>query len=182
MLAKGNQPQLEADIATEFSTPPARDEAPWLTATTRDRGHGRLERRTLTASTALAGYLDWPGARQVFRLERRVVEVTTGVVREETVYGVTDLAPRQAGPRQLLALVRGQWRIENWSHWTRDVGFDEDRSQVRVGSIPQVMAALRNTVLGLLRSTGERQIAATTRRCQAQPWQALRLLGINRDN
>ena len=60
--------------------------------------------------------------------------------------------------------------------------FDEDRSQVRVGSIPELMAALRNTMLGLLRSSGESQIAAATRRFAAQPWRALDLLGIIREN
>ena len=136
----------------------------------------------MTASTALAGYLDWPEAAQVFRLERTRVHVKTGVVKHETVYGVTDLKPAQASAKDLLAYVRGQWLIENRSHWERDVVFDEDRSQVRVGSIPELMAALRNTILGLLRSSGETQIAAATRRFQAQPWQALRLLGITPDN
>lgn len=130
----------------------------------------------------MAGYLDWPGVAQVFRLERRVIQVNTGVVREETVYGLTDLSAAQASAADLLAYVRGQWLIENRSHWVRDVVFDEDRSQVRVGSLPQVMAALRNTVVGLLRVSDHPQIAAATRRCAAQPWTALQLLGINREN
>ena len=35
------------------------------TATTVEKGHGRRERRTLTATTALNAYLDWPGVGQV---------------------------------------------------------------------------------------------------------------------
>ena len=136
----------------------------------------------MTASPALAGYLDWPGAQQVFRLERRRVEVKSGVIHEETVYGVTDLAPSQAPAASLLTYVRGQWLIENWSHWERDVLFDEDHSQVRVGSIPELMAALRNAVLGLLRSAGERHIKAATRHFATHPWHALHLLGITREN
>lgn len=130
----------------------------------------------------MADYLTWPGAQQVFRLERQRVQLKRGKVEEETVYGVTDLSPVQASASDLLAYVRGQWLIENWSHWERDVLFDEDRSQVRVGSTPQVMAALRNTVIGLLRSAGETRIAATTRRFAAQPWAALHLLGVTREN
>ena len=60
--------------------------------------------------------------------------------------------------------------------------FDEDRSRVRVGSIPEVMAALRNAILGLLRSSGETHIAAATRRFAARPWYALQLLGITQEN
>jgi hypothetical protein len=60
----------------------------------------------------------------------------------------------------------------------RDVTFDEDRSQVRTGAIPQVMAALRNTTIGLLRCAGATNIAAACRYYAAQPWAALTLLGI----
>ena len=133
-------------------------------------------------SPALAGYLDWPGAQQVFRLERRRLEVKRGVMHEETVYGVTDLTARQASAAAVLAYVRGQWLIENRSHWVRDVLFDEDRSQVRVGSIPELMAALRNAVLGLLRSSGETHIKAATRHFATHPGHALHLLGITPEN
>ncbi len=40
------------------------------------------------------------------------------------------------------------------------------------------MAALRNTVIGLMRWSGATNIAAATRRFAAQPLQALRLIGI----
>jgi len=82
----------------------------------------------------------------------------------------------------LLTLVRGQWQIENQSHWGRDVTFDEDRSQVRCGNIPQVLAALRNTALGLLRCAGYPNMAAACRRLAAQPLQALALIGIELEN
>jgi predicted transposase YbfD/YdcC len=74
-----------------------------------------------------------------------------GKERVEVVYGVTSLRPERATPEHWLALVRGQWQIENKSHWVREVTFDEDRSQVRCGNIPHVMAALRHTAIGLLR-------------------------------
>jgi predicted transposase YbfD/YdcC len=69
----------------------------------------------------------------------------------EVVYGVTSLCPERATPERLLALVRGQWQIANKLHWVRAVTFDADRSQVRCGHIPHVMAALRNTAIGMLR-------------------------------
>jgi hypothetical protein len=145
---------------------------------TQEKGHGRVERRQLTTSDVLADYLDWPGQRQVFMVERERIRVRTGEVEHETVYGVTSLGPERADAVRLLKLVRGHWHIETWSHWVRDVTYDEDRSQVRVGSIPEVMAALRNTVIGLIRTTGTPRIAATTRRLAARPWEALALLGI----
>lgn len=87
----------------------------------------------------------------------------------EVVYGITSLRPERATPGQLLELVRGHWRIENKSHWVRDVTFDEDRSQVRGGNIPQIMATLRNTAIGLLRWAGYLNIAKAGRQLAAQP-------------
>ena len=135
----------------------------------------------MTKSDVLKDYLDWPGQRQVFMVEREVIVQRTGEVRRETVYGVTSLRWERADAARLLRLVRGHWRIENGSHWGRDVTFDEDRSQVRVGSIPEVLAACRNTVIGLLRLNGATNIAAALRRMAARPREALALLGISLD-
>jgi len=180
MIVKENQPRLRADIALVFTLPPVGD--PQETARTIDIGHGRIEQRTITTSEALVGYSDWPGLAQVFELGRHVIIQNTGEERVEVVYGVTSLRPERATPGHLLALVRGHWQIENKSHWVRDVTFDEDRSQVRCGNIPQVMAALRNTAIGLLRWAGHTNIAAACRRLAAQPVQALALIGIVLEN
>jgi len=180
MIVKENQPQLRADIALVLMLPPAGDRQE--TARTVDSGHGRIEQRHITTSEALVGYSDWPGLAQVFALGRHVIIPKTGQARVEVVYGVTSLSPEQATPERVLALVRGHWQIENKSHWVRDVTFDEDRSQVRCGNIPHVMAALRNTTIGLLRWAGHTNIAAACRRLAAQPAQALALMGIEVEN
>jgi len=180
MIVKDNQPQLRADIELVFTLPPAGD--PQATAHMVDIGHGRSEQRNITTSEALIGYSDWPGLAQVFELGRHVMFPKTGKERVEVVYGVTSLRSERATPERLLTLVRGQWQIENKSHWVRDVTFDEDRSQVRCGNIPQVMAALRNTAIGLLRGAGYPNIAAACRQLAAQPLQALALIGIELEN
>jgi len=177
MIVKGNQPSLQACLAALFETPSGSLlERP--SAQTLDQGHGRIEQRKIECSTSLTGYGYWPGLEQVFRLERNVTIKKTDQQRSEVVYGVTSLSPKQADASRLLSLVRGHWAIENGSHWVRDVTFDEDRSQVRVGNIPQVMASFRNLAIGLLRQAGETNIAAACRRMAAQPWSALALIGI----
>jgi predicted transposase YbfD/YdcC len=181
MVVKANQPQLLEDIATVFALAPTAGEQRTAAATL-DFGHGRIEQRRLQTSSVLAGYSDWPGLAQVFQLERQVIIKKTGEVHEEVVAGVTSLAPERADAARLLALVRGQWHIENQSHWVRDVTFDEDRSQVRCGNLPQVMAALRNTVIGLMRWAGYTNMAAACRRFAAQPRAALHLIGIELEN
>ena len=145
-----------------------------------DIGHGRIEQRNITTSEALVGYSDWPGLAQVFELGRHVLIQKTGEERVEVVYGVTSLSPARATPGRLLALVRGQWQIENQSHWVRDVTFDEDRSQVRCGNIPKSWPLTQHhdwpAQVGWLAN-----IAAACRQLAAQA-QALALIGIDMEN
>jgi len=175
MVAKDNQAGLRDTITAVLATPPHLA-APPETAQTLDRGHGRIERHRLTVRALLPGDCAWPGARQVFVVERHVVVKKTGTERHERVYGVTSLAPERARAREILPLLRGHWHIENRTHWVRDVTFDEDRSPVRTGAIPQIMAALRNTTIGLLRAAGATNIAAAGRHYAAQPRAALALI------
>ena len=177
MIVKENQRDLRRKIELLLDTEVAR-RVKRVGAVEREMGHGRMERRELVSSEVLAGWEKWPGLSQIFRLKRERVEKKTGKREEEVVYGITSLTGRKAGPRQLLGLVRCHWRIENKSHHVRDVTYGEDGSQARVGSIPQVMAALRNTAIGLLRLAGHTNIAAGCRYYAARPWDALVLIGI----
>jgi predicted transposase YbfD/YdcC len=118
-------------------------------------------------------YFAFPRLGQVARLVR-----TTRDRREthrETSYLITSLTPRQADPARLLALIRGHWSIES-RHYVRDVTFGEDRSRLHTGHAPQIMAALRNLALTLIRRTGTTQIAAYRHHLAAHPAKALRLL------
>jgi len=103
--------------------------------------------------------------RESFRLERERIFLKTGEVERETVHGITSLTPDQADPARLLVLNRGQWSIENRSHYVRDMAYDEDRQQVRKKNGPQVMAALRNFAISLLRLAGFTNITSALRAC-----------------
>jgi hypothetical protein len=146
------------------------------TATTLDKGHGRRERRTLKATTALNEYLDWPGVAQVGQVESEVVR--DGKTSHETRYFITSVARPVADAEQLLKWVRGHWAIENRSHYVRDVTMGEDSSRIRKRSGPQVMAALRNATIGFLRTTGVTNIAEALRRNASQVGQLFARLGI----
>lgn len=131
-------------------TPPEPAPPPDLcTAGTVEKGHGRIETRRLSASHECVAHLGWPGARQVCRIER--TREIGGRTSREIAYAVTSLSPEQAGPDRLLGLWRDHWLIENRLHWRRDVMAREDHSRVRSGSAPQAMAAIRNTMLFMLR-------------------------------
>lgn len=121
----------------------------------------------------------WPHLRQICCVERHRPQVRRGQIiatERELRYYVTSLAPDQADAKALLALTRGHWRIENRLHYVRDVTFDEDRSQMRCGAIPQTFAACRNLAIGLLRSSGVTGIAAALRTFAARPADAALLV------
>jgi len=66
---KENQPATYQAIETLFTQfDPVQDRLDFQTARTVNKGHGRIEERTLTFSSILNAYLDWPSVRQVFRL------------------------------------------------------------------------------------------------------------------
>lgn len=146
------------------------------TATTVDKGHGRRERRMLKATTALNDYLDWPGVAQVGQIDSEVVR--DGRTSQEVRYFITSVSRPRAGAAELLDWSRGHWSIENRSHYVRDVTLGEDASRIRKGSGPQVMAALRNATIGVLRATGATNIAESLRRNAARVGELFTKLGI----
>jgi predicted transposase YbfD/YdcC len=168
-----NQPRLYDDLYWLFEWPAPGER---FATAVEHRLHGdRIETRRLWASTALAGYSDWPGLAQACKVERTVRR--KGELTREVAYAVTSLGSERRAA-ELLRLWRGHWAIENRLHYVRDVTFGEDASHVRSGSAPEVMAALRNAVLGLLRRAGHTNVAAGLRQVGWQPGAALRLLGI----
>lgn len=153
---KGNQPKLRKQLkAIPWKQVPVLD-------TTAERGHGRQEKRTLKA-TEIGGGVLFPGAVQVLQLTRTRVNAKSGKRHTEVVYAVTSLSVFDAYPGQVADWLRGHWAIENRLHWVRDVTFDEDRSQIRSGGAPQVMATLRSTAISLLRLAGYANLAAAVR-------------------
>ena len=169
-----NQPSLYDDLYWLFEWP-APGEV-FRTAVSYQQHGNRIERRRLWVSTALADSTDWPGAQQVCKIERR--RRVGGKVSTEVAYAITSLAPATP-PAELLAVWRGHWGIENRLHYVRDVTFGEDASQVRTGAAPEVMAALRNVSIALLRRAGYRNLAAGLRAVGWQPGTALALLGLS---
>ena len=142
--------------------------------TTCNKGHGRLEKRTLVATPVLRDYLEWPGVQQVLQIQR--LRKLAGKEERETVYGITSLSPRQADAARLLALVRGHWSIENNLHGERDGTFGEDGWRVRSGEGPQVLAATRNALLLLLEERQTPNKAAAMRRFVIRPLEAFDLI------
>lgn len=167
----GNQPHLYTAI----------DALPWtqiaVEHATIDRGHGRIEIRTiqtLPAGDTIAGL--FPHAAQVFLLERYIYDTSGKPLGAAAVLGITNLTTAQADPAALLAYVRGHWSIESL-HWLRDVVLGEDAS--RQSAAARAMTALRNLVIGICRLAGITRISRQLRHNSRAPYQRpLVLLGL----
>lgn len=174
LTVKANQPTLFADLATYFTDP----DAQYIQDSTTDYQRGRVEVRSLKVSTELVSYLSatWPQIAQVAQLTRTVTVRRTRKTTQEIVYHITTLSPLLASPQRLLALVWGHWCIENSLHYVRDVTFGEDRSRLRTGNAPQIMAALRNLAITLIHRCNQFHIASARRHFSYHPQEALDLL------
>jgi predicted transposase YbfD/YdcC len=133
--------------------------------------HGRRACRTIKAALAPA-WIGFDGAAQVAQLRRTVTK--NGKKTVEVVYLIT--SDRDADPATLAAWVRSHWEIENKLHWVRDVTYQEDKSLVRTGNAPRVMASLRSLAISLLRLDGQANIAAANRHHARDPQRTLKLL------
>jgi predicted transposase YbfD/YdcC len=168
---KANQPTLlDRCAALAWHNVPVADR-------TRDRGHGRVEIRTLKAVSVR--HFGFPHAAQVLQVTRKVCDLATRKWHTVVVYAITSLSFQQARPARLADLIRRHWSIENGLHWVRDVTFAEDASQLRTGAAPQVMASLRNLAIGALSRAGPVNLAAALRRHARDPTRPLATLGIS---
>ena len=135
------------------------------------KDHGRQARRTIKAALAPA-WIGFDGAAQVAQLRRTVMQ--NGKKTVEVVYLIT--SDKDVDPATLAAWVRSHWKIENCLHWVRDVTYLEDKSLVRTGNAPRVMASLRSLAISLLRMDGQDNIAAANRHHLRDPQRTLKLL------
>jgi hypothetical protein len=122
--------------------------------------------------------VDFPHVGQVFLIRREVTHLNKNKETCEMAYGITSLTPEDAPPERLLELNRMHWGIENRLHWVRDETFREDRSQIRTGNAPRVMATLRNLVTTILRRCGATNIAKTVRCLSYKTYLALKVIGL----
>ncbi len=165
---KENQPTVLADVE-QFFHPPQRGagwplpQLPQTVAQSTQKRHGRLDQRTLTLMVDESGFLDWPGVRQVFKLQRKSLHLRTGHESCETIYGLTSCDPKTVDAEQLLAWTRNYWGIENGLHYRRDVTLREDDTRISQPALARVMAIINNFLVGLTANLGYSNLASARR-------------------
>ncbi|OGO79654.1 MAG: hypothetical protein A3K41_14590 [Chloroflexi bacterium RIFOXYD12_FULL_57_15] len=168
---KTNQPRLYEDIERLFAPDHPKPgfgkiSTDFQSATKRNYGHGRLEKRTIQTSAMLNDYLDWPGVGQVYRLERSFTWIRQGKVfktSSQIEYGITSLPSSLYPPAQVLHFRRSHWFVETGLHYRRDVTFREDATRMTSGSAGRILATVNSLVIGLIKKAGYRNAAKARR-------------------
>jgi predicted transposase YbfD/YdcC len=174
---KENQEKLckniQAVFAPEYPKPGfGKIQTDFQTAQKVNKGHGRLEVRTIQTSEMLNSYSSWPGLAQVYRLEREIQWWRSGKCYRtscEVEFGITSLSRKKASPAQLLEIRRAHWGIETGLHYRRDVTLKEDAIRMTIGNTGIIMASINNLVLALIRQ------AKFNNAAQARRWFAANL-------
>jgi predicted transposase YbfD/YdcC len=180
MIVKKNQAALYEYLDLLFTLPahPA-DREVWDTVgPTSEKGHGRLETRRLTCGNAHIEDVDWPDVQQVVRRECERLVLKSGKRSCEVTYGLVSMTPSEAGAVAIERLWRGHWTIENQQQHVRDVTFGEDAGHAAQGNTAHVLAALRNGLLMLFRSTNWRSIPDALAHYGAAVARAWALIGL----
>lgn len=152
LALKGNQPTLEADVLDYFRTAPA---AELVCKTTVEKGHGRIETRTYTASQAvdwIVSERSYPGQPRFTNIKTIVkVDAQTEHADRTTSDTRTYICSAQPDIERIAKACRGHWGVESM-HWLLDVEFKDDLSRYRTGHGAKNMAVVRRFALDLVRS------------------------------
>lgn len=115
--------------------------------------HGRLVRWRLQRVSVSPEEAGLCGCWQFLAVWRERQELRAGKVTEQSeeyAFYCTSAAPKQYSAQQLLQAIRDHWGAsENGSHYRRDVSLGEDACRIAKRTGAQVMATLRNLLLGL---------------------------------
>jgi predicted transposase YbfD/YdcC len=162
LAVKANQPTLRGEVEAAFAAAPP---AALRTDTAVDKGHGRIERRTVSllrevgwlrgGERRFPGEFRLPGPACLIRVEassERGTGKAPGKVCAETRYYISSASLSAVGAAQA---VRGHWGIENRLHWVLDVVFGDDQSRLRKGHGARNMAVVRHFALNLVRSAND---------------------------
>jgi predicted transposase YbfD/YdcC len=153
---KGNQQGLLDEVKKQFK--------PEQTIKHLNKGHGRIEKRTVSICRDLSGIREWAGLKTLIRVEseRQVFYSNMIVVTRNTRYYISSLLENA---ESLAQRIRGYWGVENKVHYVRDVTQGEDKSRIRTTPLVQLFAVARNMALNLYREQGFSNMAQAQRFC-----------------
>jgi len=154
LSVKENQGILYQDIreyCEYLEEKPCQDTPADQWTSTLEKDHGRIERRSITTVTGL----EWLDSKDSWKDLSTVIRYRTSrtIGESTTVADQYYISSMEASAERFGQIIRGHWSIENQLHWSLDVQFGEDASQIRKDRAPENMNILRKIALALLRAT-----------------------------
>jgi predicted transposase YbfD/YdcC len=156
LAVKANQPTLRAEIESAVAVAAALD-----SFVEHDKGHGRIEQRTvsviqdvdwLSGDRRFPGEFRLPNAATIIRVQSRTELADR--CRFETRYYISSA---MLSAEQAAFAVRGHWGIENRLHWVLDVVFADDQSRLRKGHGAKNMAIVRHFAINMIRAATDKK-------------------------
>ena len=179
---KANQLHLLQALGTWFQDPPPTRRPETFLYSTTLKGHGRWVQYTLRTTPALNSYVQqefhWPRVGQVFQIQPRCLNLSTGEITTTLHYAITRSKVHQAAPALLFRLWHQHWNVENKGHWVLDVVFGENHSHARKAHLPDVLSLMRKAVMTLFRLLGPDGITRNRSRLSANVDSALSFVGV----
>lgn len=154
---KGNQEYLKSRVREKFQLKkgPGSRSLKRDTHQTKEKAHGRLEKRVCTVLTPKEGksfdvnpLRKWPELNAIIEIRSERTDLKTGETSAESRYYISSLI---TSAEELLEAVRGHWEVENKLHWILDVVFREDDCRSRTGFSAENFAMLRQFALNLIK-------------------------------
>jgi len=141
--------------------------------------HGRIETRVCVLSRDLSGIeraADWRDLSGIAMVAREREEVISGKKSREVSYYI--LSNPTVTAKQLSAIIRNHWAIENGLHWSLDVVWGSDAHRIRDRQGAENMARLRRMCAGMIKRSVGWEMSGTRLRkeCGWQPDLLLKVL------
>lgn len=154
LALKGNQEIIHEEVKAVFNSrneptknidcPEARVEE----ASEIDKGHGRLEERTVRVCNDVS----WLKKEKKWKSVNSLIEITASrtIKGEKSTEKRYYLSSMRAKAKEFLKWIRSHWGVESF-HWTLDVAFANDDFQGHTGHLAENFSLLQRLTLTLLK-------------------------------
>jgi predicted transposase YbfD/YdcC len=162
LAVKENQKFLYDDIKEAFAQTPQA-----LSATTVEKGHGRIEKRSckiITDMDWISKKNNWKNLQTIISIETERTISASGQTQTEQRFYIASLLTT---PKDFNKIIRGHWAIENNLHWCLDVVFKEDYSTKQAGNAAENFSMINKASLSILKNDTSTKSSLKRKRLKA---------------
>lgn len=162
LSVKDNQKFLCDDIKDAFAQTPQA-----IKATTVNKGHGRIEKRTckiITNMDWINKKENWKNLQTIISIETERTTLISSKTQTEQRFYISSIVKT---PTEFNEIIRGHWGIENNLHWCLDVVFKEDLSTKQAGNAAENFSMINKAALSILKNDVKTKSSLKRKRLKA---------------